>query len=101
MATIFRTLPHILHLHQLSFASDEINRSGRKQRRRQRDAQSCSIEVIVGCLANMRDEPITALRYRLNIVTSIGSRTEHLSHRRNATGQAALFHSNAGPDPIE
>jgi hypothetical protein len=32
---------------------------------------------------------------------SIGSRTEHPSQRRNATGQAALFDSNPGPDAIE
>ncbi len=53
MATIFRTMPHILHLHQFGFGSDEINRNGRKQRWRQRDAQSYAIEVIVGCPANM------------------------------------------------
>ncbi len=34
VATIFRPLPRVLHLPQFGFASDEVNRSGCKQRRR-------------------------------------------------------------------
>src|SRR6266567_488586 len=65
MMTAFRTLPHILHLQELGFASDEINRGGGKQRRRQGDAPHASwaIHFIVGCLSNVCDEPIPALRH--------------------------------------
>ena len=34
MATILGALPHVLHLPQFGFASDEINSDGRKQRGR-------------------------------------------------------------------
>ena len=74
MTTAFRPPPNIPHLRELGFASDEINRSGRQQRRRQREThrQSCVIEFIVGCLTNVCDEPIPALRHRLDVVPVIG-----------------------------
>ena len=45
-------LPHILDLNQVRFATDKINRSGRKERRRQWDDQLRAREIILGCLAN-------------------------------------------------
>ena len=53
MATGFRALPHIQYLQQLGFASDEINRAGRKQRRLRRDPESRAIDFIVDCLSNV------------------------------------------------
>jgi len=69
ITTVYRTLPHILHLQKLDFASDEINPSGHKQRGLQRDAprQPCAIEVIVGCLSNVRDKAVSSPGRRLDV----------------------------------
>ena len=51
--TALRALPHVLHLGELGFAPDEVSRSSCKPRQRQRDTQSCALELIVRHLSNV------------------------------------------------
>src|SRR5262249_19629556 len=99
-SSVFCTLPHLLHLCELDVPPDELT-SGGCQERRQGDARLSAVEFIAGRFLNRWDEPIAALRYRLNVVLAIGRRPENAPQRRDGAGQASLLHRNLGPDLVQ